>query len=115
MNNGSPFLILDQPCDAAIEGVARQIGLVGLRAFRTFDQRIVQRAQVNCPCPHHGTAQCDCQMAVLLVYGGQTQLVSIVAHGHNGQTWFSMVDTPQQRADPRLEAAIRLALAPRFP
>ena len=26
MNNGSPFLILDQPCDAAIEGVARQIG-----------------------------------------------------------------------------------------
>jgi hypothetical protein len=54
-------------------------------------------------------------MAVLLVYGGQTQLVSIVAHGHNGQTWFSMVDTPQQRADPHLEAAIRLALAPRFP
>jgi hypothetical protein len=51
-------------------------------------------------------------MVVLLVYGSGRQPVSIVAHGHNGQTWFSVVDTPQQRADPRLEAAIRLALVP---
>jgi hypothetical protein len=57
-------------------------------------------------------------MVVLLVYGsgGYTssdhQPVSVVAHGHNGQTWFSVVDTPQQRADPRLEAAIHLALVP---
>jgi len=51
-------------------------------------------------------------MVVLLVYGSDRQPVSIVAHGHNGQTWFSVVDTPQQRADPRLEAAIRLALVP---
>jgi hypothetical protein len=51
-------------------------------------------------------------MVVLLVYGSECQPVSIVAHGYNGQTWFSVVDTPQQRADPRVEAAIRLALVP---
>jgi hypothetical protein len=51
-------------------------------------------------------------MVILLVYGNDRQPVSIVAHGHDGQTWISMVDTPQQRADPRLEANIRLALVP---
>jgi hypothetical protein len=84
-----------------------------LRVFRTFDLQLVRRAQVNCPCPHHGTAQCNCQMVVLLVYDGRSEFVSLVVHGHSGQTWFSIVDTPQQRADPRLEAAIRLALVPR--
>jgi hypothetical protein len=33
-------------------------------------------------------------------------------HSHDGNTWFSLVDTPQQRADPRLEMAIRQALEP---
>jgi hypothetical protein len=51
-------------------------------------------------------------MVVLLIYGSDRQPVSIVAHGYNGQTWFSVVDTPQQRADPHLETAIRQALAP---
>jgi hypothetical protein len=114
MGDNDPFLILDQPCDTAIEGVIRQIGLTGLRVMRTFDSNIARHAEARCACPHHGTDQCDCQMVVLLVYGGNRHPVSIVAHGHNGRTFFSMVDTAQQRADPRLEAAIRLALFPRI-
>ena len=112
MSDSSPFLILEQPCDDAINWVARQIGNAGLQVVRTFDLHVARHTHANCPCPHHGTDQCDCQMVVLLVYGSDRQPVSIVAHGHNGQTWFSVVDTPQQRADPRLEAAIRLALVP---
>jgi hypothetical protein len=53
-------------------------------------------------------------MVVLLVYASDRRPISLVAHGYNGQTWFSVVDTPQQRADPRLEAAIRRALTPQF-
>jgi hypothetical protein len=112
MSDSSPFLILEQPCDDAIDWVARQIGNAGLQVVRTFDLHVARHAHTSCPCPHHGTDQCDCQMVVLLVYGSDRQPVSVVAHGHNGQTWFSVVDTPQQRADPRLEAAIRLALVP---
>src|SRR3972149_11902275 len=112
MSDSSPFLILEQPCDDAINWVARQIGNAGLQVVRTFDLHVARHTHANCPCPHHGTDQCDCQMVVLLVYGSDRQPVSIVAHGHNGQTWFSVVDPPQQRADPRLEAAIRLALVP---
>jgi len=33
--------------------------------------------------------------------------VAVIAHGYNHQTWFSVVNTPQQRADPQLEAIIR--------
>jgi hypothetical protein len=49
-------------------------------------------------------------MVVLLVYGDDYQPISLVAHCHDGITWFSLVDTPQQRADPRLERTIRQAL-----
>ena len=124
MNDSSPFLILEQPCDQAIDWVARQIRSAGLQVVRTFDLHVARTqrsdAHASCPCPHHGTDQCDCQMVVLLVYGSggyqssERQPVSMVAHGYNGQTWFSVVDTPQQRADTRLEATIRRALSPQI-
>jgi hypothetical protein len=111
MSDSSPFLILEQPCDEAIDWVTRQISTAGLRVVRTFDLQVARNdIHASCPCPHHGTEQCDCQMVVLLVYRDNHQPVSIVAHGHNGQTWFSVVDTPQQHADPLIESAIRLAL-----
>ena len=115
MSDSFPFLILDLPCDNAIDWIIGQIEYAGLQVIRTFDLRIARHAHASCPCPHHGTDQCDCQMVVLLVYGNSRQPVSIVTHGYNGQTWFSVVDTPQQRSDPRLEAAIRLALFPPLP
>lgn len=114
MSDSPPFLILEQPCDAAIDEVTKQISCAGLRVVRTFDLHDARHAHANCPCPHHGTEQCDCQMVVLLVYAVDREPVSLVAHGYNGQTWFSVVDTPQQRANPRVEAAIRLALVPRI-
>jgi hypothetical protein len=112
MSDNFPFLILERPCENAIDWVVQQINNAGLHVVRTFDLLVARHSQVSCPCPHHGTDQCDCQMVVLLVYGSDRQPVSIVAHGYNSQTWFSVVDTPQQRADPRLEAAIRLVLVP---
>jgi hypothetical protein len=120
MSDSSPFLILEQPCDKAIDWVTRQICSAGLKVVRTFDLHVARHPHASCACPHHGTDQCDCQMVVLLVYGNggytssKRQPVSVVAHGHNGQTWFSVVDTPQQRADPRLVATIRLALIPQI-
>lgn len=112
MIDSYPFLILEQPCDEAIAWVVSQAGEAGLRVMRTFDLQAARHDPADCPCPHHGTDQCDCQMVVMLVYGDDYQPVSLVAHSHDGKTWFSLVNTPQQRADPRLEASIRQALAP---
>ncbi len=107
MNSNSPFLLLEQDCREAVEWIIEQFASSGLQAVRTFDLQVARQANVECPCPHHGTEQCDCQMIVLLVYKTGHQPISIVAHGYDGQTWFSVVDSPQQRADPRLEASIR--------
>ena len=112
MNHNDPLLVLVQPCDEATEWAVKQIAKAGLQVVRTFDLQVARHAHTSCPCPHHSIEQCDCQMVVLLVYGRERQPISLVAHGHNGQTWFSVVDTPQQRADPRLEAAIRRAIMP---
>ncbi len=106
------FLILEQPCNEAIAWVVRQVSGAGLQILRTFDLQVARIAHTECPCPHHGTDQCDCQMVVLLVYADNYQPISLVAHSHDGKTWFSLVDTPQQRADPRLDTTIRQALTP---
>jgi hypothetical protein len=106
------FLILEQPCDEAMAWVVRQVNGAGLQVLRTFDLQVARLAHTECPCPHHGTEQCDCQMVVLLLFADNYRPISLVAHSHDGKTWFSLVNTPQQRADPRLEATIRQALAP---
>ena len=100
------FLIMEKPCDEAMAWVMRQANAAGLQVLRTFDLQMARLAHSECPCPHHGTDQCDCQMVVLLVYADSYRPISLVAHSHDGKTWFSLVNTPQQRADPRLEATI---------
>jgi hypothetical protein len=107
MNENSPFLTLDQPCDEAVDWVVSKVNQVGLTVMRTFDLQVARDAQITCPCPHHGTSLCDCQMVVLLVYAVNLAPVTLIAHGYNHQTWFSVVDTPQQRVDPRIEIIIR--------
>lgn len=110
MNNPLPILIVDQACGDAIDWVVQELTIIGLQTLRTFDFQAARDANTGCPCPHHGTDPCDCQMVVLLVYKGNRHPVSLVAHGHNERTWLYMVDTPQQRADPYLEATIQQAL-----
>ena len=106
------FLILEQPFADAMAWVVRQASRAGLQVLRTFDLQDARLAHTECPCPNHGTEQCDCQMVVLLIYADDYRPISLVAHSHDGKTWFSLVNTPQQRADPRLEATIRQALMP---
>lgn len=110
MSENSPFLIIVQSYEDAISWATRRLSSVGLQVLRTFDFQAARLAYMDCPCPHHGTHQCDCQMVVLLVYGGEKPPISMVAYSFDGKTWFSLVDTPQQRADPRLESAILQAL-----
>src|SRR5512133_1645983 len=83
----------------------------GLQVIRTFDLHETRVSDANCTCPNHGTEKCDCQMVVLLVYGKENQPASLVAHGHNGQTWFSLVEF-LGGTNTRLEAQIRGVFAP---
>ncbi len=120
MSSTLPLMIIEQACGEAISWVIQELTGNGLQTLRTFDLQAAQHGhteQVNTehvntcrPCPHHGTGPCDCQMIVLLVYQGNRPPLSLVAHGYNERTWLFLVDTPQQRADPHLEATIRQVL-----
>jgi hypothetical protein len=110
MSDNVALLMLDQPCDEAVDWLTIQARQAGLSVLRTFDLQMARHAQTSCPCPNHGSDLCDCQLVVLLVYEDHREPLAVVAHGYEGQTWFSVVDTPQQRADPHLEAVIRCLL-----
>lgn len=111
MSDNHPFLTLEQPCDVAVAWLMDRVNQAGLKVMRTFNLQVARHAQVICPCPHHGTDQCDCQMVVLLIYKTNIQPLTVIAHGFNNQTWFSMVDTPQQRADHRVETTVKQAVS----
>jgi len=91
--------------------------------MQTFDLHTARHALDDCPCPNHGTEECDCQMVVLLVYGKtsdvstplDTSPVTLILHGNDGQTWVSIADNPGQRADERLIAAAIRALSQQAP
>lgn len=110
MSSTLPFIIMDRACGEAINWVIQQLSGKGLQTLRTFDIKTAQHVNTGCPCPHHGTDPCDCQIVVLLVYQGSRHPISLVAHGYNERTWLYLVDSPGQRADPHLEASIRQSL-----
>ena len=67
--NTSPFLSINHPSDEALQWTKQQLLQAGLRSIQTFDLHTARLALHDCPCPNHGTEECDCQMVVLLVYG----------------------------------------------
>ena len=107
MINFPPFQVLEQPCEETISWITQRLEDIGFRVMVTFDLKIARISHTDCPCPHHGTEQCNCQLNVLLVYKTGSNPVTLLVHGHDGSTWLSLVNTPQQPVDPRLEAQIR--------
>jgi len=109
--NISPFLSINHSCDKALPWTKKQLSQAGLRPIQTFNLHTARLALHDCPCPNHGTDECDCQMVVLLVYGKATEPATLILHGNDGQTWVSIADNPRQRADEKLINSIRQALA----
>ena len=112
MNQNVQLVTIQADCEEATAQATQFLSSAGLQAVRSFDLHSARTAHAECTCPHHGTAECTCQFVVLLVYGQVGAPVTLVAHGHDGQTWLSLVDTPQQPADMKLAAKIAQALSP---
>ena len=104
------LLALNQPSVDAVNRFARLLAQAGLHVSRSFDLRAALAADTPCTCPHHA-GNCDCDMVVLLVYGTEQRPATIVAHSHNGRTWLSLADSPEERPSPELTSQIKAALA----
>ncbi len=112
MSTLMPFLVLDQTCERVLSWVGRQLTGAGLRLVQTFDLQVARLAHPDCPCPHHGTAECNCQMVVLLVYRKQAVPATVVIHGQDGRSWISLASPMGKHSNQQLETMIRHALIP---
>ena len=101
---------VSQPCSEVLLRVRRALERVGLRALETFDLQAARAALVDCTCPHHGTADCDCQMVVLMVYGEAAAPAALMLHGSDGQTWISLPDDAAGRVDPLIASSVEQAV-----
>lgn len=108
-----PFLALDQTCEQVQASVNDKLTSAGFHVVETFDLQVARLAHPDCPCPHHGTDDCDCQMVVLLVYGKQDDPATLVIHGKDGKTWLSLATPVETRSRQYLESSVRNTLIPR--
>ena len=112
MSTLMPFLVLDQTCDQVLAWISQQLTSASFRVVQTFDLQIARLAHPDCPCPHHGTNDCNCQMVVLLVYGKQDNPATLVIHGQDGRSWVSLAGPVGKRFNQHLEVVVRRALIP---
>ncbi|HSG14722.1 MAG TPA: hypothetical protein VLE70_00190 [Anaerolineae bacterium] len=105
------LLALECSSEEAVRWATETLASADLQVATSFDLRTARAAHTECACPHHGTAACDCQMVVLLVYGRDAGPATLVLHGRDGRTYLSLADTPGQRPSPKLAATIFAALS----
>lgn len=108
MSNLTSILTLHQSTEKTVAWTTQKLMARGFQVEQTFDLHAARMSQVDCPCPYHGMSDCTCQMIVLLVHDQKTQPVTVVAHGHDGQTNLSLVDI----ANPSIDEGIIQALLP---
>lgn len=106
----NPYMTLTYPFSDVLAWTTRQLSKVGLQIEQTFDLQVARLSHVGCPCPHHGTDRCSCQMVVLLIRGDSKDPLTLILHGNDGQTNLSIVNNTGKRPNTNLNETIRLAL-----
>ena len=100
-------------CDEATERLSRELRELGLDVVRSFDLQSARRAlrdPEGCPCPSHGTVDCPCQYVVLLVHANDEAPMSLVLHGHGGETLLSMNGPTETHAAAMVRESVRIAV-----
>ena len=96
--------------DEVVSRVIHILNESGMQVLVSFDSHHVRASTSPAACPHHGTAGCDCHVAILLVYDKEKKPATLLAHGQDGETWISLVSTLGQRPSAQLESKIARAL-----
>jgi len=104
MNGQAPFRIIFSDCETVIRQVTENLEAAGLRVVRSFDLRSACASFTDNVCPHHGSAPCDCQLVVLLIYGVTLTPVSLILHSHRKQTELQWDEAPDARPSPEWQA-----------
>ncbi len=104
------LLVLNNSTHFVIGWLTNLLQEAGLQLSPSFNFRTALPEGISCNCSHHFD-NCDCDLTVLLVYGSESQPVTLLAHSHNGRTWLSLVDDGEERPSSDLSLQIKSALA----
>ena len=106
--NTSP-LILPFDCEIINTYLKRDLEKAGYQVIRSFD---LQRARAIpvCDCPHHGKAECNCQMIILLVYLSNGEPHTLNIHGRDGATHISWVEVLSEDEEVALFTIVKESL-----
>ena len=110
MSNLTPILIINQEAEIAVTWAMSQLQTCGFQVERTFDLHTARMEHINCPCPHHGTIDCTCQMVVLLIHGIDQQLSTLIVHGNDNKTCLSLVESTNQPEAAKIIEVLELAM-----
>ncbi len=105
-----PLLILNNGRENAIQQVTDALNNAGLQVIISFDSRRTRMDQTRIPCPHHGTAVCNCHIVVMLVYEAEGYPATLTAYGQDDDTWISLTYPPGLRPSATLQAQIKHSL-----
>ncbi len=110
-------VLFDSCGETAAQAATAALTRHGFRVVRSFDLRSAMSTHADCACPYHGTAQCNCQFVVLLVYreasprdGEAGDPVVVTAHIRDAQARVQIVRDATTRPDPRLVEKVMAAL-----
>lgn len=109
--NTLPLATFECTCDEAIGRATRTLVEAGLRVVVSFDSRHLRLEKQSEPCPHHGHSDCNCQVAILLVYGFPGEPATVLVQGQDNSTSISLATAPGVRPPPRFENKIRQLFA----
>jgi len=107
----SPFLSVNRSCDEALKWSKEKLMQAGLLLVQTFDLHAARIGLHDCPCPDHGTDECDCQLVILLVYGDTDKPETLILHGNGETTWLSISNDLASNANGAVAECIRNILA----
>ena len=104
-------IVLGLSCEAVVSRAVKLLNSAGLQVIQSFDLRTARLLIPDCACPHHGTAACDCEYIVLLIYRGNNPPLTLIVHGYDNYSWLLLADSPGQDVDSQLAGLVSQILS----
>lgn len=96
-------LVFNFDGETCLRAVRQALVQGGLSVYQSFNlQAAAAATNLACECPHHGTGQCNCQYAVLLIYGEAPAPMVLTLHSCDNRTEAQIVYDSAPFPDPNL-------------
>lgn len=106
-------MTLRKPWPALLPRLVSALRDRGYQTTQTFDLQAARKSLGHGPdepCPHHGTAPCNCQYLVIQATGIDRSPLGVVIHGHDLTTTISFLAGDEEETRRDLERAFHEAM-----